>query len=100
MDLARLANGYVEERQPWTQAKSPGSSAELDQTLATLARVLAVLSALFQPVGPAKMAELAGHLGLDGVPTLDGSRSVALAGRRVSKGAPLFPRVEVGAGGG
>jgi methionyl-tRNA synthetase len=100
MDLARAANGYVEERQPWTQAKDAGASADLDQTLATLARALAVLCALFQPVCPAKVAELAGRLGLDGVPTLDGSRSVALAGRRVSKGAPLFPRVEVGAGGG
>ena len=97
MDLARLANGYVEERQPWTQAKNPGSSAELDRTLGTLARALAVLAALFQPVCPAKMTELAGRLGLDGVPTLDGSTSVDLGGRRVSKGAPLFPKVEVSA---
>jgi methionyl-tRNA synthetase len=96
MDLARVANGYVEERQPWTQAKDPAAAGELDQTLASLARALAVLCALFQPVAPAKMADLAGRLGLDGVPTLAASRTVALGGRRVTKGAPLFPRVEIG----
>ncbi|HUF76060.1 MAG TPA: methionine--tRNA ligase [Longimicrobiales bacterium] len=101
MDLARTANGYVEERQPWSHAKAeggdPGASAALDETLATLVRTLAALSALFQPVCPAKMQELAGRLGLEGVPTLEESRTVALAGRRVSKGPPLFPRMEVGA---
>jgi methionyl-tRNA synthetase len=86
----------VEERQPWTQAKDPAAAGELDQTLASLARALAVLCALFQPVAPAKMADLAGRLGLGGVPTLAASRTVALGGRRVTKGAPLFPRVEIG----
>ena len=99
MDLARTANGYVEERQPWAQAKAgandAGGGAELDQTLATLARALTALCALFQPVCPAKMSELAGRLGLDATPTLAEARTLVLAGRRVAKGAPLFPRVEV-----
>jgi methionyl-tRNA synthetase len=99
MDLARTANGYVEERQPWAQAKAEGADPEaaaaLDQTLATLARALTALCALFQPVCPAKMAELAGRLGLGGVPTLEDARVIALGGRRVAKGAPLFPKVEV-----
>lgn len=93
MDLARVANGYVEERQPWTQAKSgEDTAADLDETLATLARALATLAALFQPVAPAKMAELARRLGLDRVPTLTEAGTVALGGRRVSIGDPLFPR--------
>jgi methionyl-tRNA synthetase len=95
MDLARTANGYVEERQPWSQAKDAGASAALDQTLATLARTLTALCALFQPVCPAKMSELAERLGLERVPTLAESREVTLAGRQVAKGPPLFPRVEV-----
>jgi len=97
MDLARVANGYVEERQPWAQAKDPGASTDLDETLATLARTLTVLCALFKPVCPAKMEELAERLGLDGVPTLAESTETRLGGRRVTKGQPLFPRVEVGA---
>lgn len=94
MELARTANGYVEERQPWSQAKDPNASADLDETLATLARALTALCALFQPVAPSKMAELAQRLGLDGVPTLEKARSIQLAGRSVTKGDPLFPRVE------
>ena len=94
MDLARVANGYVEERQPWAQAKSPDDAAALDETLATLARVLTVLSALFEPVTPERMADLATRLGFEQVPTLGEARSVALAGRPVHKGNALFPRIE------
>jgi methionyl-tRNA synthetase len=92
MDLAREANGYVEEREPWAQARDPERAADLDETLATLARVLTVLSALFQPVCPDRMAELASRLGLDTVPTLDEARRLELGSRRVRKGDPLYPR--------
>ena len=97
MDLARAANGYVEERQPWAQAKAEGEAGprtDLDETLATLARALTVLAALFQPVTPDKMEELAGRLGLEGVPTLEEAVTIPLGGRKVEKGDPLFPRVE------
>jgi len=96
MDLARIANGYVEERAPWSQAKDPARSAELDETLATLARALAALSALFEPVAPARMRELAERLGLDAVPTLEAATTVPLAGRTVRHGSPLFPKVDPG----
>jgi methionyl-tRNA synthetase len=92
MDLARTANGYVEERQPWTQAKE--APEELDRTLATLTRALTALCALFEPVAPAKMADLACRLGLQSVPRLDEALAMGVAGRAVSKGSPLFPRVE------
>ncbi|MEX2049326.1 MAG: methionine--tRNA ligase [Gemmatimonadota bacterium] len=95
MDLARLANGYIEERQPWSQAKDTKLAGALDETLATLARALTALTALFEPVAPAKMAELASRLGLDRVPTLDECRSVPLAGNRVARTTPLFPKVEL-----
>jgi methionyl-tRNA synthetase len=93
MDLARTANGYVEARQPWSQAKDPGQAAQLDETLATLARALVALCSLFEPVAPSKMAELAGFVGLDAIPTLAEARATPLAGRTVTRGAPLFPRV-------
>ena len=98
MDLARTANGYVEERQPWTQAKDPAHAAELDETLATLARALVALAALFEPVAPAKMVELVRRLGLDRVPVLAQARNVALAGQNVHKGPPLFPKADVPSG--
>ena len=92
MDLARASNSYVENQEPWALAKDPARAGELDHTLASLVRVLAVLSALFQPVCPSKMQELASRLGLQRVPTLEGSQDVNLAGHEVHKGDPLFPR--------
>ena len=94
MDLARTTNGYVEERQPWSQARDEAAAADLDETLSTLARALTVLGALFLPVTPEKMFDLARTLGLDGVPTLDESLVLPLAGRSVTKAAPLFPKIE------
>jgi methionyl-tRNA synthetase len=100
MELARRANGYVEEREPWAQAKAeasdPACASDLDETLATLARALAVLAAMLQPVCPGKMAELSRRLGLDRVPTLAEAADLRLGGARVEKGAPLFPRMDVG----
>ena len=92
MDLARSANGYVDSREPWAQAKDPERAEELDETLATLARALTVLTALFLPVTPERMTKLAKSLGLDGVPRLEEAASMKLAGRKVSKGIPLFPK--------
>jgi methionyl-tRNA synthetase len=94
MELARDANGYVETREPWAQAKDPDRAGELDETLATLARVLVVLSALLLPVMPGRMTEVARRLGLDAAPTLAEAQRTLLAGGRVTKGLPLFPRVE------
>ena len=92
MELARTANGYVDRREPWAQAKDPSRAEDLDETLASLARVLTVLTALFLPVTPEKMTALASQLGLKSVPTFEEARSISLGGLRVEKGTPLFPR--------
>ena len=94
MDLARTANGYVETQEPWTLAKDPIRRDELDEVLATLVRSLIVLCALFLPVMPRKMAELAAALGLAGVPSLQQAVSLSPAGLIIEKMAPLFPRIE------
>ena len=94
MDLARAANVYVEERQPWAQAKDPAQADDLEDTLSTLAHVLVVLAAMFQPVAPGSMAVLAERLGLDRVPTLDEAVALEMTGRSVTPGDPLFPRAD------
>jgi methionyl-tRNA synthetase len=94
MDLARAANGYVEDREPWAQAKDPDRATDLDDTLASLARVLVVLAALFHPVCPERSAELARRLGLSQVPTLSEASDLDPRGRQVEPGTPLFPKVE------
>ena len=92
MDLARSANAYVDNREPWSQAKDPALAADLDETLVTLIRTLTVLTALFFPVTPEKMTELSKRLGLDSVPTVEEATSIQLTGRRVESGPPLFPK--------
>ncbi|MEZ4416272.1 MAG: methionine--tRNA ligase [Gemmatimonadota bacterium] len=91
MELARTANVYVEERQPWAQAKSE-DPAPLDETLASLHAVLVWLAALLEPVMPEKMSLLVGQLGLERVPTLEEAGARAREGTRVRKGEALFPK--------
>jgi methionyl-tRNA synthetase len=97
MDLARTANGYVDIQKPWAQAKKPELKNELDDTLATLFRALTVLTAIFSPIMPEKMTDLAMALGLDGVPTIKEAMSISIGGRKVSKIRPLFPKIDLDA---
>ncbi len=90
-ELVSAANGFVEERAPWSQAKDPDQAAALDASLASLARSLAALTALLHPFMPAKMESLAGRLGV-AVPELDDVAALDLAGRTVHRGEVLFPR--------
>ncbi len=92
MELAGAANSFIEERAPWAQAKDPDAAAELDATLASLARVLAALAAMLAPFMPEKMDRLASDLGLDDVPPLDAVAAVDLSGRTARRGDVLFPR--------
>jgi methionyl-tRNA synthetase len=79
--LVRRLNRYVEEQQPWALAKEPDRAADLDRALATLAHNLRDVADLLQPFMPAKMDALL----------------QALAGDRVEKIAPLFPKLELAA---
>lgn len=95
MALAREANLYVEQREPWAQAKDPARHDALDETLASLARVLVVLSALLLPAMPQRMTDLAKHLGLPHPVSLHDARSLPLGQRSVHPAVILFPRVDL-----
>ncbi|MBI4519433.1 MAG: hypothetical protein HY701_01235, partial [Gemmatimonadetes bacterium] len=69
-------------------------AAELDDTLATLARTLVVLAALLCPFMPRKMADLAARFGFADVPRLPDLENIQVGGRSVQKGPVLFPRPE------
>jgi methionyl-tRNA synthetase len=94
MVLARSANVYVETQEPWALAKDAAKAGALDEVLATLVRTLVVLAALFQPVMPAKMAELSRALGLAGTPDFEKALGARPGGLRLEKLPPLFPRRE------
>jgi methionyl-tRNA synthetase len=92
MELSSMANGYVEEMAPWALAKDPNSADKLDETLGSLARAVAALCTLLHPFTPTKMEDLAGRLGLRGVPLLDDVAKLDLAGHTVRRGDVLFPK--------
>jgi methionyl-tRNA synthetase len=92
MELAGAANGFVETRAPWAQAKDPARAAELDATLASLARALVTLATVLEPFMPARMPELAKRFGFERLPLLDELAAIDPAGRRVVLGEVLFPK--------
>ena len=94
MNLARGANGFVEAKEPWVLARDPERRGELDRTLATLVRTLAVLAAMFEPVAPTRARKLAARLGLDAVPLFAELDALHVGGLSVTVGTPLFPRAE------
>jgi methionyl-tRNA synthetase len=96
-ELVSAANAFVEERAPWKAAKDPARREELDDTLASLVRTLAVVSSLLSPFMPDKMAELWGQLDSGRSPISFGElNGLAVAGWRLAPPAALFPRLELG----
>ena len=94
MDLAVSANGFVEARAPWKQAKDPAAAGDLDATLASLARALVALVSLLHPFMPGKMAELGERIGLGEPLRLADVEGHDPTGRAVHRGAVLFPKEE------
>ena len=100
-EIVEALNGYLAEQQPWQVAKQ-----DLDRTgtiLATAAEGLRALSVLLAPVMPRATAALWDSLGADDAigPLADqriadvGAWGQLPAGTPVTKGAVLFPRIEV-----
>jgi len=101
LGLVREANGYLERRQPWKAAKDPARKSEVATTLHTCCEVLRIAALLFAPFIPAASAEILRRLGLEGalertrLPRDAGWKAVDIVGRETTKGAPLFPRIEL-----
>jgi methionyl-tRNA synthetase len=88
----RRLNRYVEERAPWVQAKDPAQSEALDETLATLAEGVRVVTVALHPFMPASTTKLLGALGR---PELDYEAAQWASqgwGGAVAKLDPLFPK--------
>jgi methionyl-tRNA synthetase len=97
MQSVAHGNEFIQSSQPWAMAKDPARRAELEATMAALARHLARHAVCLFPFMPTKSAELWRMLGAPG--DVSGQRFAALSqidatGWRVQKGEPLFPRAE------
>jgi len=88
-------NEYVDRRAPWKQAKDPALRGELETTLASLIRQLARQAVLVAPFMPERAQELWSQLGAPGTVAeqrYDALVALDVAGWRVRKGEPLFPK--------
>jgi methionyl-tRNA synthetase len=85
-------NRYVEERAPWEQAKDLEAGEKLDQTLASLAEGLRVITVLLYPYMPATAVKLLGALGASEVSFEQALFAEKGSGATVRALEPLFPK--------
>ena len=88
----RRCNPYVEERAPWQLAKDPASADALDQTLASLAEALRVISVLLHAYMPSSTAKLLDALDAPDITITGAAFAASGGGRTVAALEPLFPK--------
>ncbi|HEX9639155.1 MAG TPA: methionine--tRNA ligase [Acidobacteriota bacterium] len=96
--LVSLSNVRIDVVKPWELARDPERREELERELVALAEALRLAALYLTPFIPASSREIWRRLGLDRDPAqtrLEHVRAYdgALSGRRIEKGAPLFPRL-------
>ncbi|MEE9615296.1 MAG: class I tRNA ligase family protein, partial [Thermodesulfobacteriota bacterium] len=98
-EAIRELNGYVEKTAPWKLAKE-GDEETLSNVLYTLAEGLRIVAVYLYPFMPEAALKIWGQLGIDAeIENCSFDKEVEVGGReiaglKVDKGAPLFPRVE------
>ena len=98
--LISRTNKYIDETMPWVLAKSEEQRPRLGTVLYNLAESLRIISVLISPFMPGTPKEIRRQLGIEGDDTLKTWKSLSdfgkiPAGIRVSKGEPIFPRLDV-----
>ncbi|MFS0722784.1 methionine--tRNA ligase [Paenibacillus sp. 1P07SE] len=91
-------NKYIDETLPWALAKDEAKAAELQSVMVHLAESLRIMAILLQPFLTHTPARIWEQLGIEQgeLTTWSSASSFGLlpAGTRVSKGAPIFPRLD------
>jgi methionyl-tRNA synthetase len=88
----RRLNRYVEERAPWQLARDPGGADKMDETLASLAEGLRVVSVLLHPYMPDTTGRLLDAIGQPSQEYPGARFNGRGSGSRVSELEPLFPK--------
>lgn len=102
MDFCKRINLYVTETEPWVLAKDEANRAKLDEVLYNTAEGVRALAVLLHPVMPESCEKLWTSLGAESsLGSINNQKIGDVAkwgtlpkGSKVSKGAPLFPRLE------
>ena len=92
--LVSAANLFVQQSAPWTLAKTQ-QEAELDRTLAALARALGRLTVMVSPFTPGKAQRLWESLGLEGhvaAASWAAAEHPEVPGRQTRRAEVLFPK--------
>ncbi|RHW31792.1 methionine--tRNA ligase [Neobacillus notoginsengisoli] len=97
--LVSRSNKYIDETQPWVLAKDEERRAELGSVMAHLAESLRMIAVLLQPFLTRSPQKIFTQLGVESS-SLRAWESleefgVIPEGTKVSKGDPLFPRLEI-----
>jgi methionyl-tRNA synthetase len=88
----RRLNRYVEERAPWQLARDAAAVTALDETLASLAEGVRVVSVLLHPYMPSSVGKLLDALGGDGLGYAGAAYGPRGSGAHVTPLEPLFPK--------
>ena len=97
--LISRTNKYIDETQPWVLAKDESLKAELASAMAHLAESLRMAAVMLQPFLPNAPKQIVEQLGLSedalAWETLGHFGFIPEGIKVVSKGTPIFPRLEV-----
>lgn len=99
LEVLHLANQYVEDTAPWNLAKNEETRGELAFVLYNALEVCRITSLLLMPFMPNVSRDIWERLGAGDPTYIDNAKRISLwgglkAGSIVSKGEPLFPRLE------
>jgi methionyl-tRNA synthetase len=101
MDFCKRINLYVTETEPWVLAKDEANRQKLNEVLYNTAEGIRALAVLLHPVMPETCEKLWESLGANSLGALPNQKIADVAkwgtlpaGSKVSKSAPLFPRLE------
>ncbi|MGN6727468.1 MAG: methionine--tRNA ligase, partial [Tepidisphaeraceae bacterium] len=96
IELARAANTYIDQTKPFTLAKDPAKSAELDKVLNLCANAVYKALVALLPICPTKAAAGLAQMNVDvqgrSLPEL--FAATLPAGHALGQAAVLFPRIE------
>ena len=103
MELAAVANHYIEDMAPWALAKAAADDVEkadeLQFVMWGLCEAIRVIATLLWPITPATSSEVMRRMGLSTDPTCELAAACAwgqfVGGEAVEKGDPLFPRLDM-----
>ena len=96
MDIVYRANKYIDETMPWALAKDPAKSQDLASVMNHLANAIYVASMLLKPVLVKASDKAFAQLGIDGdlLKYENVYKFGCVGGQTVTKGEPLFPRLD------